>query len=106
MEPGSWEASSLYCNLSHDTFTYSSSGVDAAIKLRPCEDEVHELGPEFQSRWRDFFANKPDKPVVWMKGSPRHASYYLGQMVESQYPFLDFQLLTYRSNWVYRPLNL
>ncbi|KXN88650.1 Alcohol oxidase [Leucoagaricus sp. SymC.cos] len=48
-----------------------SNGVDAAIKLRPREDELHELGPEFQLRWKEFFANKPDKPIVWMKGSPR-----------------------------------
>ncbi|KAF8955191.1 GMC oxidoreductase-domain-containing protein [Flammula alnicola] len=48
-----------------------SNGVDAGIKLRPREDELHELGPEFQSRWRDFFHNKPDKPILWMKGSPR-----------------------------------
>ncbi|KXN81084.1 Alcohol oxidase [Leucoagaricus sp. SymC.cos] len=52
-------------------FTCYSSGVDAAIKLRPREDELHELGPEFQLRWKEFFANKPDKPIVWMKGSPR-----------------------------------
>ncbi|PPQ90241.1 hypothetical protein CVT25_013000 [Psilocybe cyanescens] len=48
-----------------------SNGVDAAIKLRPREDELHELGPEFESRWKEFFEKKPDKPIVWMKGSPR-----------------------------------
>ncbi|KAF5310605.1 hypothetical protein D9619_007763 [Psilocybe cf. subviscida] len=48
-----------------------SNGVDAAIKLRPRDDEVHELGPEFQARWTTYFADKPDKPIVWMKGSPR-----------------------------------
>lgn len=74
MEPDCWEASLSFCILFYDDiFTYYASGVDAAIKLRPREDEVHELGPEFQSRWRDFFANKPDKPIVWMKGSPRYA---------------------------------
>ncbi|KDR69413.1 hypothetical protein GALMADRAFT_919801 [Galerina marginata CBS 339.88] len=48
-----------------------SNGFDVAIKLRPHEDELHELGPEFESRWKDFFANKPDKPIVWMTGLSR-----------------------------------
>ncbi|KJA13768.1 GMC oxidoreductase [Hypholoma sublateritium FD-334 SS-4] len=48
-----------------------SNGVDAAIKMRPREDELGEIGPEFATRWKDFFENAPDKPIVWMKGSPR-----------------------------------
>ena len=44
------------------------SGLDAGIKLRPSEDELHELGPDFQSRWKDYFANQPDKPIVLMMG--------------------------------------
>lgn len=37
-----------------------------AIKLRPTDDEVHELGPAFKDRWETFFKDRPDKPVLWM----------------------------------------
>ena len=42
------------------------SGLDACIKLRPNEKELKELGPEFSQRWKDYFADKPDKPVMWV----------------------------------------
>ena len=59
--------------LTHNNiFMSDSSGVDSGIKLRPREDELHELGPEFQSRWKDYFANKPDKPIVWMGGGSKY----------------------------------
>ena len=53
------------------TYTVCASGVDAAIKMRPRANELGEIGQEFEARWNDFFENAPDKPVVWMKGSPR-----------------------------------
>ncbi|KAF8223609.1 hypothetical protein L208DRAFT_1517016 [Tricholoma matsutake] len=65
-----------------------SNGVDAAIKLCPCEDELHELWPKFESRYRDFFANKPDKPIVWMKVSTRYVFNQLSQVAENRYTFL------------------
>ncbi|KAH9046727.1 alcohol oxidase-like protein [Lactarius hengduanensis] len=40
--------------------------VDAGIKWRPKPSEVAELGPEFQEYWDSYFANAPDKPVLWM----------------------------------------
>jgi alcohol oxidase len=42
----------------------SSSAVDAGIKLRPNAEELEEIGPEFENRWKTYFANAPDKPVM------------------------------------------
>ncbi|KAJ3537854.1 hypothetical protein NM688_g6610 [Phlebia brevispora] len=42
------------------------NGLDAGIKLRPNEEELKELGPEFKQRWKEYFADKPDKPVLFM----------------------------------------
>ena len=41
-----------------------NSGVDAGIKLRPTNEELASMSPEFSDRWSTFFANAPDKPVV------------------------------------------
>ncbi|KAH9046728.1 alcohol oxidase-like protein [Lactarius hengduanensis] len=40
--------------------------LDAGIKWRPKPSEVAELGPEFQEHWDSYFANAPDKPVLWL----------------------------------------
>ncbi|KAI9447382.1 alcohol oxidase-like protein [Lactarius indigo] len=42
------------------------NSIDAGIKWRPTPSEVAELGPEFQEYWDSYFANAPDKPVLWM----------------------------------------
>ncbi|KAH9053394.1 alcohol oxidase-like protein [Lactarius vividus] len=42
------------------------NSIDAGIKWRPNPSEVAELGPEFQEYWDSYFANAPDKPVLWM----------------------------------------
>ena len=39
--------------------------MDSAIKLRPNEQELKELGPDFEQRWKEYFADKPDKPVLF-----------------------------------------
>ncbi|THU99422.1 alcohol oxidase [Dendrothele bispora CBS 962.96] len=44
----------------------AANGVDAAIKIRPTEAELQEIGIEFTERWNDFYANKPDKPLFWL----------------------------------------
>ena len=44
----------------------TSSAVDAGIKWRPEPSELAELGPEFKEVWDSYFANAPDKPVLWM----------------------------------------
>jgi hypothetical protein len=43
-----------------------TSSIDAGIKWRPNPSEVAELGPEFQKYWDSYFANAPDKPVLWV----------------------------------------
>ncbi|KAJ7167198.1 GMC oxidoreductase-domain-containing protein [Mycena crocata] len=43
-----------------------ANGVDAAIKIRPREDELAELGPDFMNYWNETLANKPDKPLFWL----------------------------------------
>ena len=40
--------------------------VDTGIKLRPTEDEVRTMGPEFEKIWNDYFVNKPDKPLIYI----------------------------------------
>jgi len=42
------------------------NAVDAGIKWRPKPSEVAELGHEFQEYWDSYFANSPDKPVMWI----------------------------------------
>ncbi|THU89985.1 alcohol oxidase-like protein [Dendrothele bispora CBS 962.96] len=42
------------------------NGVDAGIKMRPTEEDLKELGPEFEHRWKTYFENTPDKPVIYV----------------------------------------
>jgi len=44
----------------------SNSGLDAGVKLRPTAQELEELGPQFKKQWAEYFANAPDKPVIWI----------------------------------------
>lgn len=44
----------------------ATNGIDAGVKLRPSVDELKELGPGFQERWKAYFENAPDKPIIWM----------------------------------------
>ena len=41
-----------------------NSGIDSGIKLRPTNEELLSMSPEFNHRWSTYFANAPDKPVV------------------------------------------
>ncbi|KAJ7476061.1 GMC oxidoreductase-domain-containing protein [Mycena latifolia] len=42
------------------------NGIDAGIKIRPNAKDLETLGPAFSKRWQEFFANQPDKPVMWI----------------------------------------
>jgi len=33
-------------------------------QMRPSEEELKEMGPEFQALWDKYFKDKPDKPVM------------------------------------------
>lgn len=43
----------------------SSNMIDAGVKIRPTPEELKEMGPEFNKLWESYFANKPDKPVMF-----------------------------------------
>ncbi|KAA1473388.1 alcohol oxidase-like protein [Dentipellis sp. KUC8613] len=40
------------------------NGIDAAVKIRPSEQELSEIGPEFRKVWDRDYTHLPDKPVV------------------------------------------
>lgn len=42
------------------------NSLSAGIKWRPEPSELPEFGPEFKELWDAYFANVPDKPVLWM----------------------------------------
>ena len=44
--------------------TLRNSAIDAGIKMRPTNEELSSMSPEFNHRWSTYFANAPDKPVV------------------------------------------
>ena len=52
----------------------STSGIDAAGKLRPSSEELKAIGPEFRERWETFFKEVPDKPVVWFGAVSEYVS--------------------------------
>jgi alcohol oxidase len=43
----------------------SSNAIDAGFKIRPSEEELKEMGPEFNELWNTYFKDKPDKPVMF-----------------------------------------
>jgi len=34
------------------------------LQIRPTEEELKEMGPEFNALWDKYFKDKPDKPVM------------------------------------------
>ncbi|KAG5733931.1 Alcohol oxidase [Termitomyces sp. T112] len=43
----------------------SSNAIDAGFKIRPTDEELKEMGPEFNELWNKYFKDKPDKPVMF-----------------------------------------
>ncbi|KAL1746376.1 GMC oxidoreductase-domain-containing protein [Schizophyllum fasciatum] len=43
----------------------SSNAIDAGFKIRPSEEELRSMGPEFNQLWDKYFKDKPDKPVMF-----------------------------------------
>jgi hypothetical protein len=65
----SWLTSKLKTSFSHFLLIdhdRGNSGLSAGIKWRPEPSELPEFGPEFKELWDAYFANAPDKPVLWM----------------------------------------
>ncbi|KAA8917356.1 hypothetical protein TRICI_000495 [Trichomonascus ciferrii] len=42
----------------------ATNGIDAGVKLRPTPDELETMGEAFKQGWKDYFEDKPDKPVM------------------------------------------
>lgn len=42
----------------------SWNGIDVQAKLRPSENDLASLGPQFQAAWETMFKNVPDKPLM------------------------------------------
>jgi len=40
------------------------NGCDVGIKMRPTNEELSLMSPEYDHRWSTYFANAPDKPVI------------------------------------------
>ena len=38
--------------------------INSGIQIRPTDEELKEMGPEFNALWDRYFKNKPDKPVM------------------------------------------
>ena len=41
-----------------------NSGCDAGIKIRPTNEELLSMSPEFDHRWSTYFENARDKPAM------------------------------------------
>ncbi|KAG2121378.1 GMC oxidoreductase-domain-containing protein [Suillus cothurnatus] len=42
----------------------AQNGLDSKIKWRPDDEELKAMSPTFQSRWKEFFQDRPDKAVA------------------------------------------
>lgn len=40
--------------------------MDAGIKMRASPEELKAIGPEFTKRWDSYYANAPDKSMLYM----------------------------------------
>ncbi|KAF9036217.1 GMC oxidoreductase-domain-containing protein [Panaeolus papilionaceus] len=44
----------------------SHNCVDAGVKLRPNAQELQEMSPHIDERWKSYYANAPDRPLLLM----------------------------------------
>ncbi|KAG2121219.1 GMC oxidoreductase-domain-containing protein [Suillus cothurnatus] len=71
----------------------SSNAIDAGFKVRPTEEELKEMGPEFNALWDKYFKDKPDKPVMF--GSIVSAAYADHSLLPPGKYMTMFQYLEY-----------
>jgi len=71
----------------------SSNAIDAGFKIRPSEEELKEMGPEFNELWKTYFKDKPDKPVMF--GSIVSAAYADHSLLPPGKYITMFQYLEY-----------
>ncbi|KAG1808623.1 GMC oxidoreductase-domain-containing protein [Suillus subaureus] len=71
----------------------SSNAIDAGFKIRPTQEELKEMGPEFNAFWDKYFKDKPDKPVMF--GSIVSAAYADHSLLPPGKYMTMFQYLEY-----------
>ncbi|PAV14903.1 alcohol oxidase [Pyrrhoderma noxium] len=71
----------------------SSNCIDAGFKIRPTEEELKEMGPEFNELFDRYFRDKPDKPVMF--GSIVSGAYADHSLLPPGKYFTMFQYLEY-----------
>ncbi|THH31707.1 hypothetical protein EUX98_g2453 [Antrodiella citrinella] len=49
--------------------TMLSNGLEAGVKFRPNEDELRTIGPAFTAKWKSFYVDYPDRPIMWYGGA-------------------------------------
>ncbi|KAH3688392.1 hypothetical protein WICPIJ_000624, partial [Wickerhamomyces pijperi] len=42
----------------------TTNGIEAGVKIRPTEEELATADEDFRQGYADYFANKPDKPLM------------------------------------------
>ncbi|KAB5551150.1 alcohol oxidase-like protein [Coniochaeta sp. 2T2.1] len=42
-----------------------TNGIDYGSKLRPSEEDVERMGPEFRAYWEEHFKNEPNRPMMF-----------------------------------------
>ncbi|KZT23454.1 GMC oxidoreductase [Neolentinus lepideus HHB14362 ss-1] len=56
--------SELWCT--KGTGLMAHNAIDSGLKLRPTAEELKEIGPDFEERWKEYFESAPDKPILWI----------------------------------------
>ncbi|KAF9489441.1 alcohol oxidase [Pleurotus eryngii] len=71
----------------------ATNGIDGGIKLRPSEEDLKELGPNFTRIWNSYFKDAPDKPVMIFVPFAAHygpvpdpKARYMSMLWYSEYP--------------------
>ncbi|KAF4965138.1 hypothetical protein FSARC_7005 [Fusarium sarcochroum] len=89
---GYWDPQKL---VAENSPVLGHNGQEACLKIRPTDEEVTALGPEFQKSWDLYFKEKLDKPLALMAFITCFPGYdpnmqreqYLGLSVFTSYPF-------------------
>jgi alcohol oxidase len=34
--------------------------------MRPNKEDLKDIGPAFEARWKNYFEDAPDKPMIWL----------------------------------------
>ena len=56
--------------MSQDTVILKLNGIEGYEKIRPSDEEVAALGPDFKKLWEKDFEARPEKPLAILALSP------------------------------------